>query len=324
VFWNSEEGKIQISKFERIAELRNTSLQAVDVKIAGDFMFVLNAERRPVLTGNPPEHKWICGVEVWDISNPGSLTNQQNRVFENYVGFLWHPNLVLPMAMDVKKVSPGNYIIIVGDDHNGVFRFNFKTSGISDSVGYFFLDEVHGVKVLGNYAYLANYYDGCNDNCHGFAILDISSVSNFEDEAINPVGTYYHDPFRIQRQIYESVDVIQRNGNTYAFIVETLDEYCPVPIHTTKLRILDVTNPAAPTIINSSIDTEVSTYDVKVVGDYAYLANGLRGFTIINVANVNNPFEVSTTRTVGTAKGIEVYNDTVFIADDLGVTSPGV
>ena len=64
------------------------------------------------------------------------------------------------------------------------------------------------------------------------------------------------------------------------------------------LQILDISNPAAPTLAGS-YDTRGYAYGVSVVGNYAYVADGVSGLQILNISNPAAPTLVGTYDTTG-------------------------
>ncbi len=57
------------------------------------------------------------------------------------------------------------------------------------------------------------------------------------------------------------------------------------------LRIIDVSNPAAPVELGA-LDTPGFAMGIEVVGGLAYVANGTSGLRIIDVSNPSAPVEL--------------------------------
>ncbi|GAJ10052.1 unnamed protein product, partial [marine sediment metagenome] len=51
------------------------------------------------------------------------------------------------------------------------------------------------------------------------------------------------------------------------------------------LVILDITNPSNPTYVNEYQTDDESVYDVKIIGDLAFVAHGRAGLKILDVTN---------------------------------------
>ncbi|HHT9126406.1 MAG TPA: PDZ domain-containing protein, partial [Candidatus Brocadiia bacterium] len=79
------------------------------------------------------------------------------------------------------------------------------------------------------------------------------------------------------------------------------------------LQIINVSNPAKPTLLGS-YDTPGSALGVYVSGTTAYVADGLSGLQIINVSNPAYPARLSYD-TPGSAWGVYVSGTTAYVAD---------
>ena len=82
------------------------------------------------------------------------------------------------------------------------------------------------------------------------------------------------------------------------------------------LRIIDVSNPAAPTEVGS-FDTPGQSYDVQVVGSLVYVADD-SWLRIIDVSNPAAPTEVGSFNTPADAWNVQVVDDLVYVADMAG------
>ena len=109
-------------------------------------------------------------------------------------------------------------------------------------------EEIHGVAVANNYAYVAN-------DESGLRIIDVSNPGV-------PVEAGYFDTDGSARGVFVS-------GN-YAYVADGL----------AGLRIIDVSNPAVPGE-TGYFDTGGTAFDVFVSGIYAYVADGECGLHII-------------------------------------------
>jgi len=79
------------------------------------------------------------------------------------------------------------------------------------------------------------------------------------------------------------------------------------------LRIIDVSNPAAPTEVGF-YDTPGNAYGVAVAGNYAYVADDLDGLRIIDISNPAAPTEVGFYDALGNAWGVAVAGNYAYIA----------
>ncbi|GCL43574.1 DUF4347 domain-containing protein [Dolichospermum planctonicum] len=122
---------------------------------------------------------------------------------------------------------------------------NYNTSGYA-----------WGVQVVGNYAYVADYYSGLQ-------IIDIS----------NP-----------------TTPTLKGNYDTSgrALGVQVVGNYAYVADYYSGLQIIDISNPTTPTL-KGNYDTSGYAYGVQVVGNYAYVADSYSGLQIIDISNPTTP-----------------------------------
>jgi hypothetical protein len=80
------------------------------------------------------------------------------------------------------------------------------------------------------------------------------------------------------------------------------------------LRILDVTNPAAPTLL-ATFTTSGNAQHVVVSGDFAYVADGFSGLTIVNVTFPSSPSLEGAYATPEFAQSVVVAGDLAFVSD---------
>jgi Ca2+-binding RTX toxin-like protein len=70
--------------------------------------------------------------------------------------------------------------------------------------------------------------------------------------------------------------------------VQVVGNYAYVADYYSGLQIIDISNPAAPTL-KGNYDTSGGALDVQVVGNYAYVADGGDGLQILDVSDFTNP-----------------------------------
>jgi len=99
-----------------------------------------------------------------------------------------------------------------------------------------------------------------------------------------------------------------------AFGVAVAGAYAYVADTTAGLRVVDVSNPAAPFEVGS-YDTPGWAYGVAVAGSYAYVADFLDGLRVVDVSNPAAPVEVGSYDTPGAAYGIAVAGSYAYVAD---------
>jgi hypothetical protein len=80
------------------------------------------------------------------------------------------------------------------------------------------------------------------------------------------------------------------------------------------LRVIDVSNPAAPVELGSFITPGFAT-GVEVVGGLAYVASGTYGLWVIDVSNPAAPVEIGFLDTPGSATDVAVVGGLAYVAD---------
>jgi hypothetical protein len=94
-------------------------------------------------------------------------------------------------------------------------------------------------------------------------------------------------------------------AGAYAYVADRFD----------GLRVIDVSNPAAPFEVGF-YDTPGAASGVAVAGAYAYVADEFRGLRVVDVSNPAAPVEVGFYDTSGTAWGVAVAGSYAYVADD--------
>jgi hypothetical protein len=115
------------------------------------------------------------------------------------------------------------------------------------------------VRVVGNYAYIADFLSSTAD----FKVIDISTPT---------------------------APVLKNNYNTPGNIsdVDVFNGYVYAADGTSGLRVIDVSNPSSPNL-KSTYNSPGDAQDVKIIGNYAYVADGTSGLQMVNISNPNSP-----------------------------------
>jgi hypothetical protein len=194
------------------------------------------------------------GLSIIDISDP-----QQPVEISSYntPGF----------ARDVTVVGKYAY---VADDDSGLRIIDIGNPETPFETGFYDTPgKASDVIVANTHAYVADFNEGLR-------IIDISNA-NLPNEA----GFYKNTNLLMANEVAVS-------GN-YAYIVDQNGGYYDG--WDSSLRIIDISNPAAPSLIGS-YDSAYGIFDLAVDGEYAYLAAGSEGLRIIDLSDATNPSEV--------------------------------
>ena len=92
-------------------------------------------------------------------------------------------------------------------------------------------------------------------------------------------------------------------SGSYAYIADA----------TSGLQIINVSNPAVPTIAGVYATPDLAN-DVFVQGNYAYIADNYSGILIINISNPDNPTLAATYATPACANDVFISNNYAYIA----------
>ena len=142
--------------------------------------------------------------------------------------------------------------------------------------------NAYGVQIVGNYAYVADFYSG----------LQIINISN--PAAPTLVGNY--------------------DTSSIALGVQIVGNYAYVADYNSGLQIINISNPTAPTLVGN-YDTSGYARGVQIVGNYAYVADGYSGLQIINISNPTAPTLVGNYDTSGYAEGVQIVGNYAYVAD---------
>jgi hypothetical protein len=85
--------------------------------------------------------------------------------------------------------------------------------------------------------------------------------------------------------------------------------------HNGGLRIIDASNPSQPINVGF-LEVPGYTWQMVVLGNYAYLAEGDSGLRVIDVTNPRNPIEAGY-YTLGTATALAVTEHYIFVANNV-------
>jgi hypothetical protein len=203
--------------------------------------------------------------------------------------------------------------------YEGVFALSLV--GNYDTPG-----EAHDVKVVGNYAYVADF-------SLGLQIIDISTpdtptlVGNYDTSGsaqdVQVIGNYaYVADYESGLQI---IDVSNPENPTLkgnysdwplggAYGLEVVGNYAYVASDYQGLTIIDISNPSNPTLIGN-YDTSSRALEVQVIGNYAYVADYESGLQIIDISNPENPTLKGNYDTPGIASDVEVVGNYAYLAD---------
>lgn len=186
--------------------------------------------------------------------------------------------------------AEGNYAYIVHGSKFVILDMTTPTPPMQ--VGSVMLpsDDARDVAVVGAYAYVAAVGGGLQ-------IIDIS----------NPTMPIVAGAYHTWRSAPYGYAMSVAVAGDYAYVTAGMgsDGY---------LLIINVTNPSEPTLVGTYVLPSYS-YDVAVVGEYAYVADYYSGLQIINIANPYSPTLVGEYTSPGRyARGVDVTDSYAYVA----------
>jgi hypothetical protein len=283
-----------------------------DIAIAGNYAYVT--------TKNNSGRGGLC---VIDVSNPSAP-----------VEVWFNAGLISPMGI----AMAGHYAYVV-DSAGALDIFDITVPSAPTYTGWLKIGgDPSGIAVVGNYAYVTNStYD---DSTSGLYIVNVSNP-------VAPVQAGFYDTSG------PALDVAV-SGN-YAYVVESARNGVA---NSGGLRVINVANPIAPNevgfyysgrnisvggiavsgsyayvafsgllnVINISNPSSLNLagsldsagYSVFLAGNYAYLANDLKGINIVNITNPAHPTlsgAYNTPGDFGHTTGVAVMGNYAYVID---------
>ncbi len=265
---------------------------AVDVAVSGNYAYVADLNE---------------GLWVLDISDPARPLAVSHD--DQYRG------------RDVTVREPYAYFV----DSSDLKVIDISNPANPTEVGsYDMWEDVIGVDVSGDYAYVANRFDGLR-------VIDVSTPSNPHEVGFYDTHPVYgvavsgnHAYVACDSSGLLVIDISTANdprevgfydtaGRTsgvavsgdYAYAVEGDD----------GLRIIDISDPTTPFETGYYDSGDFLALDVVVIGNHAYVAYGWAGLRVIDVSDPTAPVEVAFYDTSGKALGVTVVGDHVYVAD---------
>ncbi|BAQ65490.1 hypothetical protein [Geminocystis sp. NIES-3709] len=200
------------------------------------------------------------------------------------------------------------------------------------------------VRVVGNYAYIANSY--------GLLILDISNPTKPVEISRFSVEFTYEERSAVDVEVVGNIALIADSYNGLV-IIDISNPSSPtflaksvLYVHDVEVKgnvafiadrgslypgglyILDISNPSTPTFLGGY--GGFGTGEIEVFGDLAFISDNDDDLVIIDITNFSTPTFLSKYDTPARPIDIEVFGDLVFIADGvegliiLDITNPSV
>ena len=269
-------------------------------------------------------------LTVYDISNPAAPARRGAYELPEKV---WGFTVIGPLAYAAAGHS-GLWIVDVSDPDNPALRGSIKTPGQAKNVAVsgqhaVVADHMSGVDVidisdLAAPATLGSVYtDGyardvamfgaqayAVDHPAGFYVLDMT-----RDDPLDPVGSLQ------SASAPRHVEIIAARPDVAVLVGGV--PYDPLRVLRTEerpddprgtLQLYDVSNPAAPALINT-FPTPGNAQRAEIVGTLAYVADGPAGLTVVDLSDPASPEVVGTYQTRHSARDAAVADTAVLVLD---------
>jgi hypothetical protein len=305
VAWNNGLMIVDVSNKSApvLAGSYDTAGRAEDVAVSGDYAYVADWDDglvilRTDVTGadtTPPTLTITSPDTPHTTTHTPTITVAGTVSDPSGIASVWVNGILASGALDwstwsaeVTLVAGENMITVVATDNVGdvatqsiVVNYVAVSGDITiDFAGHFGGGTAYDVAMSGDYAYVADGYNG-------LAIVDVS----------NPAA-----PF-----LTGSYDNLGGAGGVivsgkYAYIAHSWN----------GLVIMDISNKAAP-VLAGSYDTAGWAEDIAVSGDHAYVADGWNGLVIVDISNPTAPALVGSYDTTGDAYDVVMSGDYAYV-----------
>jgi hypothetical protein len=306
-----------------------------DVEPAGMLVIDVADPSAPFQVGNTEffGHPWevevvgdlayisdFAGLRTVDVSDPTAPVEIDLATVPN-----WQHSLTIVDGLAyVTSDDPSRY--------GGLSVFDLSDPRAPNEIGFLQLDGALEVAVEGETAYVTAYRSG----------LQAIDVSDPEAPiALGTLATPYGDArafttsngfaYAIDRSgpttsgslvivdlsiptTPAEVGTTTVSGTAYDPEVSVVGDLAYITVGEEGLRVIDVSNPAAPIEI-SAINTPGFAAGVTGVDRIAYIADGDAGLRILDFAKPTEPVEISVIDTPGFAEAVEVVDGLAYVAD---------
>lgn len=274
------------------------------VAVQGDYAYVGIGPRLVILDISDPTHPILAGQtdtlpeNVQDVVVMGNYAYVANRLHGLRIIDVSDPTAPIEVGFhltwgDAHGVAlAGNYAYVANGD-SGLCIIDVSDpadptfAGLHDTPGY-----ARAVVVAGSNAYVADGYSGLR-------IVNVSTPATPTE-----VG-FYDSP--------ADAYGVAVAGN-YAYVADNAG-WVDGQYVEGSLRIINVSNPAAPTETSFYEENLRDAWDVVVVGNCAYVAGDQYGLRIIDVADPADPSEAGFYETPRAAQAVVVAGSYAYVAD---------
>ncbi len=159
-----------------------------------------------------------------------------------------------------------------------------------------------------------------NDNIYEYSMIASSSIFVTDKNARFGIGTNNPDARLTVAGGGVSANMPTKPvfvGSTTQYVerIRVMGRYAYATADTLGFQVIDISNPANPTIVNT-FDTTGNADELDISGNYAYIADGPSGLQILDISNPATTTFVGTFNTSGYARDVYVTGRYAYVADD--------
>lgn len=267
----------------------------------------------------------VYGHKVYVADGSGGLTVID--VLNQHYPFVRHSVSTGDIVWDVKY--DGNNKAYVADSQSGIKAFDVNYPMGPEVISSFNTSNALGLDLSGNYLFLADGNGGFRifDVSAPYHITQVSNITNLVTQPVFSVTVKAGYAYLCSRYGFEIIDISNIN-NPHRVSFETMDYVYDVEIvgnnaffaTQSGLRVYNIGNPDDPRELGIWFSPDTARA-VKIRGDYAFVAVGQQGLSIVNIEDINFPYEVTYFNPFG-AEISDVYlqgNSIFLAAGDEGV-----
>jgi hypothetical protein len=217
------------------------------------------------------------GLQILDISTPST------------------PTLVGSYKITKAKgvVVSGNLAYVIASGWDDLYIINVSNPNTPTLTGEYSFGSANGIAINGNFAYVAmDYFTGDDISTFrngGLYVIDISTPTTPTFVSKIDLNSHYTTGVTINGNF-----VYVANGNS-------------------GLRIINVEDPRHPVLSGEYYTRGSYAEEVAISDNFAYVANGSGGLEVLHVSDPSNPVFSGRYDTPGSALGVAVSGDLVYV-----------
>ena len=315
------------------------------VYVAGDFAYVVSYSgfansAFEIFNISDPSNPSLSGIYLDYISNFTDIF-----VLNNYAYITNSWEMYAMVIFDVSDPSNPTYVNTFANYGWAAFSlsiddtlvclgscrpFTLTTANISDpqspiAIGYYSAPgHIRDIFVAGNYGYVAadepSFISIDLSNPFSLEILDSQNTTGWPQKVFTAGNFAYLANNYYGMEIFDisdpgDIQFISQYNTYVTFSIYVSGNYAYLANYDRGIEIVDVSNPSAP--IQAGVYDEYTGrfYDVKVAGNYAFVACGpYMGFQILDVSDPADPVMIGGHVVTADARAVDISGDYAFVA----------